>query len=343
MPRQLLKTATIIAHDLVATALAVILTFVIRFDGPMLAERIGHLPLLLPPFVALAALVYRHFGLYRSKWRFASLPDLADIVRAVSVLCLVLLVVDYLLVSPVAFGIYFFGKIAIGLYFVLQIFLLGGPRLAFRYLKYSRTRQNLARSPATPTLLLGRGGDIEVVLRAVESGTVRKLAPLGILSPRPEEQGQTLRGVRVFGGFSDLERIVADFAAARGIAVRRLVATPSALAPEARPDDLIARARRLGLPLARVASLGEACATPSWRRWRSRTCCCADRRHRPPRLEHFLRGRRVVVTGGGGSIGSEICARAVAFGAASVLVLENSEPALHGVLSQPPWPRARPR
>ncbi|RVU16204.1 SDR family NAD(P)-dependent oxidoreductase [Methylobacterium oryzihabitans] len=335
MPRQLLKTATIIAHDLVATALAVILTFVIRFDGPMLAERIGHLPLLLPPFVALAALVYRHFGLYRSKWRFASLPDLADIVRAVSVLCLVLLVVDYLLVSPVAFGIYFFGKIAIGLYFVLQIFLLGGPRLAFRYLKYSRTRQNLARSPATPTLLLGRGGDIEVVLRAVESGTVRKLAPLGILSPRPEEQGQTLRGVRVFGGFSDLERIVADFAA-RGIAVRRLVATPSALAPEARPDDLIARARRLGLPLARVASLGEGLrdaelAPLEIEDLLLRPTVAIDR----PRLEHFLRGRRVVVTGGGGSIGSEICARAVAFGAASVLVLENSEPALHGVLSQP--------
>ncbi|MEH3145833.1 MAG: SDR family NAD(P)-dependent oxidoreductase [Methylobacterium frigidaeris] len=335
MPRQLLKTATIIAHDLVATALAVILTFVIRFDGPMLAERMAHLPLLLPPFVALAALVYRHFGLYRSKWRFASLPDLADIVRAVSVLCLVLLVVDYLLVSPVAFGIYFFGKVAIGLYFVLQIFLLGGPRLAFRYLKYSRTRQNLARSPATPTLLLGRGGDIEVVLRAVESGTVRKLAPLGILSPRPEEQGQTLRGVRVFGSFSDLERIVADFAA-RGIAVRRLVATPSALAPEARPDDLIARARRLGLPLARVTSLGEGLrdaelAPLEIEDLLLRPTVAIDR----PRLEHFLRGRRVVVTGGGGSIGSEICARAVAFGAAAVLVLENSEPALHGVLSRP--------
>ncbi|TXN46504.1 polysaccharide biosynthesis protein, partial [Methylobacterium sp. WL18] len=54
-----------------------------------------------------------------------------------------------------------------------------------------------------------------------------------------------------------------------------------------------------------------------------------------PRLEAFLAGRRVVVTGGGGSIGSEICLRAVAFGAAAVLVLESSEPALHGILSHP--------
>ncbi|MET7242201.1 SDR family NAD(P)-dependent oxidoreductase [Methylobacterium sp. EM32] len=335
MRRQILKTATIIVHDLVATALAVLLTFVIRFDGPLLAERLAHMPVLLPPFVACAGLVYRAFGLYRTKWRFASLPDLANIVRAVAVLTLLLLVLDYVLVSPVAFGIYFFGKIAIGLYFVLQVFLLGGPRLAFRYLKYSRSRQSAARAASTPTLLIGRGHDIEVVLRAIESGAVRKLDPKGILSPRAEEQGQTMRGVPVLGAVSDLDEVVAGLAA-RGVPIRRLVATPSALAPEAEPEALIAKARRLGLPLARVTSLGDAgrgaeLAPIEIEDLLLRPTVAIDR----PRLEHFLTGQRVVVTGGGGSIGSEICARAVAFGASAVLVLESSEPALHGVLSRP--------
>ncbi|SFU89784.1 O-antigen biosynthesis protein WbqV [Methylobacterium sp. 174MFSha1.1] len=335
MRRQILKTATIIVHDLVATALAVLLTFVIRFDGPLLAERLAHLPVLLPPFVACAGLVYRAFGLYRTKWRFASLPDLANIVRAVAVLTLLLLVLDYVLVSPVAFGIYFFGKIAIGLYFVLQVFLLGGPRLAFRYLKYSRSRQSAARAASTPTLLIGRGHDIEVVLRAIESGAVRKLDPRGILSPRAEEQGQTMRGVPVLGAVSDLDAVVAGLAA-RGVPIRRLVATPSALAPEAEPEALIAKARRLGLPLARVTSLGVAgrgaeLAPIEIEDLLLRPTVAIDR----PRLEHFLTGQRIVVTGGGGSIGSEICARAVAFGASAVLVLESSEPALHGVLSRP--------
>ncbi|MCF4128366.1 SDR family NAD(P)-dependent oxidoreductase [Methylobacterium sp. SyP6R] len=335
MRRQILKTATIIVHDLVATALAVLLTFAIRFDGPLLAERLAHLPVLLPPFVACAGLVYRAFGLYRTKWRFASLPDLANIVRAVALLTLLLLVLDYVLVSPALFGIYFFGKIAIGLYFVLQIFLLGGPRLAFRYLKYSRSRQSAARAASTPTLLIGRGHDIEVVLRAIESGAVRKLDPKGILSPRAEEQGQTMRGVPVLGSVSDLDAVVAGLAA-RGVPIRRLVATPSALAPEAEPEALIARARRLGLPLARVTSLGDAgrgaeLAPIEIEDLLLRPTVAIDR----PRLEHFLTGQRIVVTGGGGSIGSEICARAVAFGASAVLVLESSEPALHGVLSRP--------
>ncbi|WP_232627796.1 polysaccharide biosynthesis protein [Methylobacterium sp. Leaf118] len=335
MQKRTLKTAVMVAHDLAATAAAVVLTFVFRFQGDLLAERLHALPLLLPPFLVYAGLIYAWFKLYRTKWRFASLPDLAGIVRAASVMALTLLVIDYVLVSANLYGFYFFGKVAIALYWVLQVFLLGGPRLAFRYLKYARSRQTQAKAATTPTLLLGRGADIEIVLRAIESGSVKRLAPKGILSPRADEAGQMMRGVPVLGGFRDLERVVTDLAG-RGAAVRRLVATPSALAPESEPDDLIARARRLGLPLARVTSLGEGMrdaelAPLEIEDLLLRPTVAIDR----PRLEAFLVGARVVVTGGGGSIGSEICARAIAFGAAALLVIENSEPALHGVLNAP--------
>ncbi|MCJ2102568.1 SDR family NAD(P)-dependent oxidoreductase [Methylobacterium sp. E-046] len=335
MQQRLYKTAVMVAHDLAATAAAVVLTFLFRFQGGMLAERLHALPLLLPPFLIFAGLVYGRFRLYRTKWRFASLQDLAGIVRAASVLALALLVIDWILVSSDLYGFYFFGKIAILLYWVLQIFFLGGTRLAFRYLKDTRSRQSSARAATVPTMLLGRGADIDVLIRAIEAGSVKKLAPRGILSPRADERGQFMRGVPVLGGFPDLERVVADLAG-RGEPVRRLVAAPSALVPEAAPDDLIARARRLGLPLARVVGLGEGVQGPELAPLEIedlllRPTVAIDR----PHLEAFLAGRRVVVTGGGGSIGSEICLRAVAFGAAAVLVLEASEPALHGILSHP--------
>ena len=335
MQKRTLKTAVMVVHDLAATAAAVVLTFVFRFQDGALAERLHALPLLLPPFLAYAGLIYAWFRLYRTKWRFASLPDLAGIVRAASVTALTLLVLDYVLVSSNLYGFYFFGKVAIVLYWVLQIFLLGGPRLAFRYLKYARSQQSQARTATTPTLLLGRGADIEIVLRAIESGSVKRLSPKGILSPRADEAGQMMRGVPVLGGFRDLEQVVADLAN-RGLPVRRLVATPSALAPESEPDDLIARARRLGLPLARVTSLGEGMrdaelAPLEIEDLLLRPTVAIDR----PRLERFLTGTRVVVTGGGGSIGAEICARAVAFGATALLVIETSEPALHAVLNGP--------
>jgi O-antigen biosynthesis protein WbqV len=335
MSRQDFKKILIILHDLVATAAAVIATFVVRFEGALLEERVAYLPLFLPPFVLLSGAVYWYFQLYRSKWRFASLPDLFNIFRASGVLALALLITDYILVSPQLFGFYFFGKIAIALYWLLQMALLGGPRLAFRYLKYARSRHTIGQDTNTPTLLLGRPGEIEVVLRAIESGTVKKIQPRGILSPRSDDIGQSIRGVPVLGDFGDLDQVVQDFHE-RGIAIRRLVATPGALAPEAHPDLLMPRARRLGLPLSRVTSLGE-----GMRDAELAPLEIEDLLLRPTvqidrgRLENFMRGKRVLVTGGGGSIGSEICARAVAFGASDLLVLESSEPSLHHILENP--------
>jgi O-antigen biosynthesis protein WbqV len=234
MPRQSFKKALIIVHDIVATVMAVLLTFLVRFEGQQLDERLALLPIFLPFFAGYGALVYWFFALYESKWRFASLPDLYNIFRASTVLALTLLVADYVLVSPQIYGFFFFGKIAIALYWLVQMFLLGGPRLAYRYFKYSRSRSSYEREATTPTLLLGRGTDVEVVLRAIESGSVKKLQPRGILSHRTQDHGQSIRGVPVLGGFGDLERIVQDFHE-RGITVRRLVATPSALAPDAHP------------------------------------------------------------------------------------------------------------
>src|SRR3954447_6095805 len=335
MTRQGFKKALIIVHDLVATIVAVVVTFYVRFDGVLLEQRLQHVPEILPPFLALAGLVYWYFQLYRSKWRFASLPDLFNIFRASSVLALVLLVTDYVLVSPTLFGFYFFGKIAIALYWLLQMFLLGGPRIAFRYMKYARSRNVLRREASTPTLLLGRPGDVEIVLRAIESGTVKKIHPQGILSYRADEVGQSIRGVPVLGEFADLDQVVQDFHE-RGVSIRRLVATPSALLPEANPDLLMARARRLRLPLSRLTSLGE-----GMRDAELAALEIQDLLLRPTvqidrgRLEQFIRGKRVLVTGGGGSIGSEICGRVVAFGASDLLILESSEPSLHHSLENP--------
>jgi FlaA1/EpsC-like NDP-sugar epimerase len=336
MTKSSLKKTLVIVHDLVATALAVLVTLAVRFEGAVLDDRLQYLPTFLPFYVPFAGLVYWYFGLYRSKWRFASLPDLANIFRASTVLAFALLVVDYVLVSNDLYGFYFFGKVAIALYWLVQMALLGGPRLAFRYLKYARSRNTVAREATTSTLLLGRATDVEVVLRAIELGTVKKLRPRGILSPRAAERGQSIRGVPVLGTFADLEQVVQDFQE-RHIAIRRLVATPSALVPEAHPEDLIARARKLGLPLVRVTSLGEGMRDAELAPLEIEDLLLRDTVEIDrERLESFIRGKRVLVTGGGGSIGSEICARVAAFGASDVLVVESSEPALHDVLEARP-------
>jgi FlaA1/EpsC-like NDP-sugar epimerase len=321
----------ILAHDLLVTAAAVLASFFIRFEAG-LAEHWRPLAVLLPPFLIYSGFVYVFVGLYKAKWRFTSLPDLYNIVRAATVLAVTLLVLDYVLLAPNLYGFFFFGKITIILYWLLQIAFLSGPRIAYRYFRYTRTLHRAKVSESAPILALGRAADADVLLRAIESGAVTKIRPVGILSPSPADRGQAIRGVPVLGDVDDIERIVADLGN-RGTRVTRLVFTPSAFDPEARPETILMRARRLGLATSRLPSLddgGEAL--------RLAPVHVEDLLLRPGvkidyrRLEAFVRNKSIIVTGGGGSIGAEICDRIVTFGAARVLVVENSEPALHAVL-----------
>jgi FlaA1/EpsC-like NDP-sugar epimerase len=329
-PRRVL----IVVHDLVVTALALLATFYVRFENGGFYERLHWLLLYLPVYLVYAGTVYWIFQLYRGKWRFASLPDLWNILRAVTVLSVSLLVLDYILLYPTLYGTYFFGKITIALYWFLQVSFLGGPRLAYRLFRHSRTQQHARRSDAVPTLLVGVAADAEVLLRAIESGAVKKVLPVGILSPSSADQGQSLRGVRVRGRPQDLENVVASFAS-QDVRVGRLVLTPSALSPDLHPETMLMQARRLGLTTSRLPSLeaGEEAL-------RLAPVAVEDLLLRPSvkidyrRLEDFIRGKTVVVTGGGGSIGSEICDRVVNFSAGRLLVIENSEPALHAVLEK---------
>lgn len=323
-PRQIL----IMLHDVLVTAGAIVLTFAMRFEEPQLSDKLVALPYL-PLFMAYAAVIYFAFGMHRNKWRFTSLPDLYNIFRVTTVLAGTLLAVDYVLVAPNVYGQFFFGKITILLYWFLQIFLLSGTRIAYRYFHYTRMTQRARVGNATPTLVLGRAADAEVLLRAIESGAVKHIWAVGVLSPSVADRGQSIRGVPVLGDVDDVETVVNDLAG-RGRRISRLVMTPSALTPEARPESILVRARKLGLAVNQLPSLDS--PGPAMQ---LAPVAVEDLLLRPSvtidygRLESFVTGKAVVVTGGGGSIGSEICDRLVAFGAARLLVIENSEPALH--------------
>jgi O-antigen biosynthesis protein WbqV len=320
-------------HDVVATAAAIALTFFMRFPDESLTQRLYGLKFL-PLFLLYAAVVYFTFGMHRNKWRFTSLPDIYNIFRAASALAISLLVLDYILLAPNVLGQFFFGKITILLYWFLQMFLLGGSRVAYRYFHYTRALQRVKIAGAVPTLVLGRAADAEVLLRSIESGAVKKIWPIGVLSPSPADRGQSIRGIAVLGDcdVEDLDRVVSDLGN-RGTRVTRLILTPSALIPEAHPESILVRARRLGLTVSRLPSLDSGGSA-----MQLQPVAVEDLLLRPSatidyeRLRRFVSGKSVVVTGGGGSIGSEICDRAVTFGASRILVIENSEPALFAVL-----------
>src|SRR6202166_3525377 len=334
-----LRNVLIATHDALATALAALASFYLRFEGDAFFDRLPLLLRILPYFVIFSVVVCYAFNLTTTKWRFISLPDALNILRVATVLTLGLVVLDYVFVAPNIQGTlgtpnfqtpFFLGKITIILYWFLEVFFLSASRFAYRYFRYTRVRHHARAEDASPTLLIGRAADAEILLRAFESGAVKRIWPVGLLSPSNADRGQTIRNIPVLGGIDDIEDVIGDFAR-RNKPIARVVMTPSAFDPEARPDAVLMRARRLGLIVSRLPSL-ESGEAP-----RLTTVAVEDLLLRPSenidyaRLEAFVENKSVIVTGGGGSIGAEICDRAVTFGAARLLVIENSEPALYAI------------
>lgn len=325
------RNLLIAIYDALAATSALIAAFFLRFETAGLLDRLPLLLKILPYFVLLSVLVCYAFRLTITKWRFISLPDLFNIVKASTVLALALVVIDYIFIAPNVLGSFFFGKTTIIIYWFLQIFAFGGARLAYRYFRYTRTLNQARNQDAAPTILVGRAADAEVFLRGIESGAVKKMWPVGVLSPSFADRGQTIRGIPVLGAIDDLSDVVADYAG-RERPIERLVMMPSAFEADASPESVLTRARKLGLAVSRLPSLESAGETP-----RLAPVAVEDLLLRPSvkidykRLQRFVKGKSVVVTGGGGSIGSEICDRVMTFGAARLLIVEHSEPALHAV------------
>src|SRR5882724_2794439 len=329
LPNLTHRNALIATHDALATVLAVLTSFYLRFESD-LVDRLPLLLRILPYFIAFSVIVCYTLKLTTTKWRFISPPDALNILRAATVMALALLVLDYIFVAPNVQGAFFFGKITIILFWFLEVSFLSASRFAYRYFRYTRVRHHAKSEDAAATLLVGRAADAEILLRGIESGAVKRLWPVGVLSPSTADRGQLIRNIPVLGSIDDIEDVIADFAK-RNKPIARVVMTPSAFEPEARPESVLMRARRLGLIVSRLPSL-ESGDTP-----RLTTVAVEDLLLRPSekidyaRLEALVKGKAVIVTGGGGSIGSEICDRIVTFGAGRLLVIENSEPALYAV------------
>jgi FlaA1/EpsC-like NDP-sugar epimerase len=325
------RNALIALHDVLATALALFGSFYLRFDGgDYFYVRVPLLLRILPYFLLLSILVCYFCNLTTTKWRFISLPDGLNILRAATILAVALLVLDYVLVAPNVHGAFFAGKVTIILFWFLEISFLGALRFAYRYFRYTRVRRHARSDGASPALLIGRAADAEVLLRGIENGAVTHMWPVGVLSPSMADRGQSIRNIPVLGGIDDIEDVIRDYAR-REKPITRVVMTPSAFEPEAHPESILIKARRLGLVVSRLPSL-EGGETP-----RLTPVAVEDLLLRSSqeidyaRLETLVNGKAVIVTGGGGSIGSEICDRIATFGAARLLVLEHSEPALYAV------------
>lgn len=254
-------------------------------------------------------------GLYRGLWRFASLPDLWNIARAalLGTLAITLVLFLYTRLEHVP-------RWTLFLYPLALTVLLGAPRLFYRYWKDSRG-EVLRSAPQMRVLVLGAGRSGDALVRDLKREA--HLLPVGFLDDNGALRGSHVQGLPVLGTVEMLPR-VAEQVAAQMI----LIAMPSANTQQMR--RVVEACEDTGLPFRTLPRLEDVIAGRSVVN-ELKEVAIEDLLGRQEvsldwtGIRAGIAGRRVMVTGGGGSIGAELCRQLARLGVESLIVLELSE------------------
>lgn len=315
------RRLAIILHDLLMVALAWLLAYLIRYNFDLGRDEWTVLGQSLAIVVAVQGLVSWRFGLYRGVWRFASIPDLWNIIRAVFLgalaASLVLFLFNRLQNIP---------RSTLLLYPLLAVFLLGAPRALYRMWKDHDLSFQKAGA-RKQVLIIGAGRAGEMLARDMRRDD--DYLPVGFLDDQPRLQGAEVHGLPVLGRIDDLPDIVGALAVDVVI-----IAIPSANA--AQMQRLVERCEQAGVMFRTLPRLGSMfSAQPTMREVREvaiedllgREQIALDWR----RISDALAGKTVLVTGAGGSIGSELCRQIARLGPSKLIAFERGEFNLYSI------------
>ena len=322
-----LRTATIILHDILAAAFAWLFAYWLRFNLEIPPEFQVAALSTLAWVVPLQAVVFWRFGLYRGIWRFASLPDLKRIVLAVGLAALLIpLVIVLFRVQAVV------PRSVLILDPLLLVIVMGGSRLAYRAWKEHRLA-SLLRPDSKPVLVAGAGSAADFLLRELARNPAG-FHVVGMLDDSRDKQGRLVQGVPVLGALAE----VASWA--RKMEVDDIVLALPSAAHEVR-KRITQACTDAGLNVMTIPSLEDLVAgrvsVSSLRRIELDDLLGRD----PVQLDDsglhkLLTGQIVMVTGAGGSIGSELCRQIARFKPAKLVLFEQSELALYAMEQELP-------
>jgi len=315
------RRAIVAAHDMTMIFMAWLMAYLTRYNFSVFSFDWSPVVATLPVVFAIQAVVLWRTGCYRGLWRFASLPDLWNIVRGAIIgvlgITLALTLMSRLEGVP---------RTVLVFYPLWLIFCLSASRLMYRIWR----ENGLSLMPMTGrqrVVIIGAGRAGEMLVRDMLRDA--EYQPVTILDDSRELKGAKVQGVPVSGRIDGLPKIVKDFSANLVI-----IAIPSATRDQMqhivklceevdvpfrtvpRVDDIIS-GRYSVSELREVAIedlLGREPVTLDW-----------------PAISKGLTGRTVLVSGGGGSIGSELCRQITRLQPSKLIVLDNSEFSLYRI------------
>lgn len=315
-----IRNRFVLIGDIALIIVSVLGSFALRLD-------VSELPFYFPAIfvMCLVALIikiptYYFFGLYRRLWMYASTNELRLITIAVttaSVLTsgLMLLLIAFDLIRP---GM---PRSALGIDWLISLILIGGSRFALRILAEQNT--SLDKNKTRQALILGAGDAGALVVRELQKSSQLNLIPIGFLDDDPAKQNHQIYGVSVIGKINELEKIIENKQVDEII-----IAIPSAPRQVIRLVNDVCRAR--GITSRIIPGIYELIGGKVSVN-RLREVDITDLLRREPvkiddqQIGSILQNKRILVTGAGGSIGSEICRQVARWNPSQLILLGHGE------------------
>lgn len=305
----------VILHDLLMIPIAWLGAYWLRFNLETVPPPFEDAAIaVLPWLIFFQALVYQYFGLYRGIWRFASIPDLVRIIKAVivgtaGIAVAVFFVFPTLLIPRSIFP----------LYILLLTTLLGGSRLTLRILKdwggLFKTQKRV--------LIVGAGSAADGIIRDLLRDKQQSYHPLVLVDDHPKQQGREIHGVRVQGFYKDIPKLTKKYKIDLIV-----IAVPSASSATLR--TIVDYCEKTEIPFQILPDVIDL-ATGKVSIQAMRPVALEDLLGREPvnldwaAITAGLTQKTILVTGGGGSIGSELCRQIVRLKPAALIIIENNE------------------
>lgn len=341
--RSVQKYPALYLTDLASVGVALAIALLLRYGVEELSARPETASVLLwsgAQYLTICALVFPLSGLYSRNWKYGSVSDLFIILRAV-------LLTSLLLVSLLFFSTRLtdIPRTVVPMQSLLLIAFLAAARLSFRaeelalrrpVFKSGRSR-DVQDDNRIPLLLIGASDAADLYLRALARDPNATYTPVACLDRSEDQTGMSLRGVPIAGRIQDFERVVAELQQ-QGKQPRHIVFTeaPAAFGEEA-SDGLLRSAERLGIAVSRLSQMTELKRAKGDNPYELRSIELTDLLERPQAaldreaIGRLVRGRRVLITGAGGSIGSELTAQVAACEPAEIVLIDNTEYNLYAI------------
>ncbi len=320
--RVLAVRSLVIVHDLVVVGLSWVLAFLLRYDF----SPPESVPLLLlwstPVAIGVFGAAFRWSRMYAGIWRYASLPDLVRIGKAVALGTVVMVAILFAAVrgGDMPRSVMIIHPLLLGL-------ALGLPRILNRFRHLRREVTTVSVDDRRRVLIIGAGDAAELLLRDSRRADARFRA-VGLLDDDVSKQGLRIHDVPVLGGIEELAAVVERLTEGKQRPEELVIAIPSAT-----PDTMrriVARCEASGVPFRATPSLDDI-VTGRVKVGELREVTIEDILSRKSvRLDEtaihkLLTGKRVVVTGAGGSIGSELCRQIARFSPGRLVLYELCE------------------